>query len=152
MSGAAEESLRGPTCVRRNSSRANVDAMAVRNVRNAAVVVRSSNDRRNSSGHRSSKRRHRKPRESGREGVAGVVAAAIAAKSRLRTLPRRNSNSNRVLRASRVLLGRRKPRVRMPRERQLRVRKVMVRKSVAVFGGVEAAVVAGRKALRRRLR
>jgi hypothetical protein len=100
-----------------NSSSASVDATGVRIVRNAAVVVRSSNDRRNSSGLPSSSPRLRKPRASGREGVAVVAVAAIVAKSRLRirTPALRNSSNNRGRRASRVLPARRRPRVRMPR-------------------------------------
>jgi hypothetical protein len=151
MSAAAERNRRVPTRVRRNSSRASVDAMGVRSVRNAAVVVRKRNVRRNSSVLRSSSPRLRKPRVSGRESVAVVAAAEIAARNplRIRTLPLR-SISNRVRRVSRVLLGRRKPRVRLLPRVRLRVRKAMDRNGAAVFGAAGAVVGADRKALRRR--
>jgi hypothetical protein len=126
--------------------------MAVSNVLDAAEAVRSSNGRLNSSALRSSSPRLRRPRGNGRDAAAGVDAAAIAAKNRLRirTLPLRNSSSH-ARRANRVLLVRRKPRVRMLRERRRRVRKAMVRNGAAVFvvAGV-AAVAADRKALRPR--
>jgi hypothetical protein len=116
MSAAAERSLRVRMRVRNSSSRASVDAMGARNGRNAAVLVRNRNVRRNSSAFRSSRPPVRKPRASGRPDVGGVVAVEIVAKSlRFRTLPLRNSSSNRVRRANRVLLARRRPRVRMPR-------------------------------------
>lgn len=121
--------------------------MAVRSVRNAAAVVPSNNDLRNSSVLRSSNPRLRRPRGSGRESVAGVVAAEIAGKNplRIRVLSRRNSRAHR---ASRVLPDHRRPRVRMPRERQRRVRKAMDRNAVVVFG-VAGVVVADRRVLRR---
>jgi hypothetical protein len=84
MSAAAERSPRVQTRVRCNSSRASVDGMAVRSVRNAAAVVRKRNVRRNSSVLRSSSPRLRKPRGSGRESVAVVVAAEVAARNPLR--------------------------------------------------------------------
>lgn len=117
----------------------------------AAEVVHSSNGRRNSSVLRSSSLRLRKPRGSGREGAAGVAAAEIAARNRLRiqTPALRNSSNNRGLRANRVLLGRRRLRVRTPRaERQRRVRKATDRNGAAVFAVAGAAAGAGRKALR----
>ncbi|HEV7488548.1 MAG TPA: hypothetical protein VGQ65_22980 [Thermoanaerobaculia bacterium] len=152
MSAAAEQSLPVRMRVRSNNSRASVDAMGVRSVRNAAVVVRKRNDRRNSSALRSSSPRLRKPRGSGRESVADVVAAEVAARNplRIRTLPLRSSNSNRVRRANRVLLGRRKRRVRILPRVQRRVRKVMDRNGAGVFGVAGAVVGADRKALRRR--
>jgi hypothetical protein len=68
---AAVDVLHGPMPGRNNSS-ASEAAMAVRNDRNAAVrshsVLLSSNR-----GRRSSNRRHRKPRESGRAAVAAAV-------------------------------------------------------------------------------
>jgi len=152
MIAGAAASLRGRKGVR--SSSASADAMAVRNVRNAAeVVVRSSNGRLSSSVLHNSSPRLRRPRGNGREGVAGVVAAEIAAKSRLRirTLPLRSSNRvSRGRRANRVLLARHKRRVRMPREHRRRVRKVTVRNGAVVFAVVEVVGAAGRKALRRR--
>jgi hypothetical protein len=70
---------------------------------------------------------------------------------RMRTLVFHSSNSNRVHRASRVRLGRRKRRVRLPRERRRRVPKVMDRNGVGVFGaGVAVVGAVGRKARRRR--
>jgi len=128
--------------------------MGVRSVRNAAAVVRSSNDRRKHNALRSRSRQRRKPRRSGREGVAGVAAAEIAAKNRLRirALPLRNSsNNNRVHRANRVLPARRRLRVRirMPRA-QRRGRKVTVRNGAGVFGDAGAVVAEDRRALRRR--
>jgi len=151
MIAAAERNLRVRMGVRSNSSRASVDAMGVRSVRNAAVVVRKRNVRRNSNVHRSSSPRLRKPRGSGRESVAVVVAAEVAARNplRIRTLPLPSSN-NRVRRANRVLLGRRKPRVRLSREHQRRVRKAMDQNGAAAFGVAGAVVGADRKALRRR--
>jgi hypothetical protein len=122
--------------------------MAVRSVRNAAAVVPSNNDRRNSNVLRSSNPPLRRPRGNGRESVAGVAAAEIAGKNPLpiRVLPHRSSSAHR---ASRVLLDHRRPRVRMPRERRRRVRRVMGRNAVVVFG-VAGVVVGDRKALRRR--
>ena len=151
MTAAAERSLPVRMRVRNNSSSASVDAMDVRIVRNAVAAVRSSNVRRNSSSVlRNSSPRRRKPRGSGREGAAGVAAAEIAEKNRFRIRTRvlRNS-SNRVRRANRVLLARRRPRVRMPRERRRRVRKATDRNAAAVFAAAGAVVGAGRKALRR---
>jgi hypothetical protein len=83
MSAAAERSLRVRTRVRSNSSRASVDAMGGLSVRSAAVVVRNSNARRNSSVLRSSSPRLRKPRGSGWESGADVAVAEVAAKNPL---------------------------------------------------------------------
>ncbi|MEA2343767.1 MAG: hypothetical protein QOF63_1936 [Thermoanaerobaculia bacterium] len=84
MSAAAEQSLRGRTRVRNNSSRASVDAMAVRSARNAAVVARSSNVRRNSNVLRSSRLQRRRSMASGRENAAVAAAVEVAAKNPLR--------------------------------------------------------------------
>jgi len=156
MTVAAERSLLVRTRVRSNNSSASADVMAGRIVRDAAAeAVHSSNGRRNSSVLRSSSPRLRKPRASGRDGVAVAAAAEIAARNRLRirTPALRNSSSraSRVLRGSRVLLARRRQRVRMPRgERRLRVRKATDRNAAAVFAVAGAVVGAGRKALRQR--
>jgi hypothetical protein len=150
----AARSLRVRMGVHSNSSSASVDATGVRSVRNAAAVARSSNVRRNSSVHRSSKWRHRKPRGSGREDAASVAAEEIAAKQqpRIRMLRPRSNSSNRVRLASRVRLAHRKPRVRIPKvDRRRRVRKAKDRNAAAVFGGV-GVVGAGVPRARRRLR
>jgi len=129
--------------------------MGGRIVRDAAAeVVHSSNVSRNNSVLRSSRPRLRKPRVSGRDGVAGVAAVEIAARNRLRirTLALRNSSNNRVRRASRVLLARRRLRVRTPKvERQRRVRKAMDRNGAVVFAVAGVVAGADRKALRQRL-
>ncbi len=143
MSAAAEQKPHAPRDDRSNSS-ANADAMDVRGVNSAVVVIRNRNGRRNSSVHPSSSRRLRRPRASGREGVAAGAVAEVAAKNRIRRL--RNNSSNRVRRANR---GRRKPRVRMPRVRH-RARKVTDQNGAAVFDAAEAVAAADRKALRRR--
>jgi hypothetical protein len=104
----AEDVLHGPMPGRNNSS-ASEAAMAVRNGRNAAV--RSHNVLLSSSKGRRSNRHHRKPRESGRDAVAAVVAAANQQNlpRPIRTRPR----SNRGRRASRVLRARPRPRARI---------------------------------------
>jgi hypothetical protein len=135
----------------RDRHSASADAMAVHSVRvegadRSSNVLRSSSDRRSSN-------RLRKPRESGRDAVAGVVAAVAGRKNpplRTRALAR----SSRGLRASRVLPVRRKPRARIRRSRGKRARRrvprAMDRNVGDVFVVAGGAGVVGRKAVRRR--
>lgn len=110
----AADVLHGPTPGRNNSS-ASEAAMAVRNGRNAAAHSRSvlrSNVLLSSRGRRSSNRDHRQQKESGRDAVAAVAAAANQQSPVCPTRTRRRSNS-RGRRASHVPRVPPRPRARI---------------------------------------
>jgi len=142
MIAAAAAVLRVRKDVRSNNSSASVDAMVVRNVLRAAED-HSRNVRRSNSDRRSNRLRHRKPRESGRDGVAAVAAGA-GEKSplRIQAPPPRSSRGHR---ASRVLPARRRPRVRI-RNPERRVPRAKAQNDVAASAVAGGAVAGLRKA------